>query len=125
MRGEWYAFQVGVLSGNMGWAVLGILLLHANLLLEDCEDDTQEAEDVKLIVVACNSATSAALPQLQEELTVPIVGVALFTVANIAGRTVSGLLTDSTMLETFATQTHSMPDGKGEGNDNDIGDQAD
>jgi glutamate racemase len=34
-----------------------------------------EAHDVKLVVVACNSATSAALPQLQEELTVPVVGV--------------------------------------------------
>jgi glutamate racemase len=34
-----------------------------------------QAEDVKLIVVACNTATSAALPQLQEELTVPVVGV--------------------------------------------------
>jgi len=30
---------------------------------------------VKLIVVACNTATSAALPQLQEELTVPVIGV--------------------------------------------------
>jgi glutamate racemase len=30
---------------------------------------------VKLIVAACNSATSAALPELQERLTVPIVGV--------------------------------------------------
>ena len=27
-----------------------------------------EAQDVKLILVACNAATSAALPQLQEEL---------------------------------------------------------
>lgn len=35
-----------------------------------------------------------------------------------------GLLTDSTMLETFAAQTDSMPEGKGEGNDSDIGDQA-
>jgi glutamate racemase len=34
-----------------------------------------ETRDVKLIVVACNTATSAALPQLQEELTVPVVGV--------------------------------------------------
>jgi glutamate racemase len=34
-----------------------------------------EAQDVKLIVVACNTATSAALRQLQEELTVPVVGV--------------------------------------------------
>jgi glutamate racemase len=34
-----------------------------------------EAAGVKLIVAACNSATSAALPQLQESLDVPIVGV--------------------------------------------------
>jgi glutamate racemase len=30
---------------------------------------------VKLLVVACNTATSAALPQLQEELSVPVIGV--------------------------------------------------
>ncbi|HTZ06906.1 MAG TPA: glutamate racemase [Gaiellaceae bacterium] len=34
-----------------------------------------EQQDVKLIVVACNTATSAALPQLQGELAVPVVGV--------------------------------------------------
>ena len=34
-----------------------------------------EQQDVKLILVACNAATSAALPRLQEELTVPVVGV--------------------------------------------------
>jgi glutamate racemase len=34
-----------------------------------------EAQDVKLILVACNAATSAALPQLQESLAVPVVGV--------------------------------------------------
>ena len=34
-----------------------------------------EAEGVKLVLVACNAATSAALPQLQEELAVPVVGV--------------------------------------------------
>jgi glutamate racemase len=34
-----------------------------------------EAQDVKLIVVACNTATSAALPQLQEALAVPVVAV--------------------------------------------------
>jgi glutamate racemase len=33
------------------------------------------AQDVKLIVVACNAATSAALPDLQEELAVPVIGV--------------------------------------------------
>ena len=34
-----------------------------------------EETGVKLIVVACNSATAAALPQLQERLTVPVLGV--------------------------------------------------
>ena len=34
-----------------------------------------EAEGVKLLLVACNAATSAALPQLQEALDVPVVGV--------------------------------------------------
>jgi glutamate racemase len=34
-----------------------------------------EAEGVKLILVACNAATSAALPGLQEALSVPVVGV--------------------------------------------------
>jgi glutamate racemase len=34
-----------------------------------------EEQDVKLIVVACNSATSAAMPQLQSELSVPVIGV--------------------------------------------------
>jgi glutamate racemase len=34
-----------------------------------------EEQGVKLIVAACNSATAAALPQLQERLAVPIVGV--------------------------------------------------
>jgi glutamate racemase len=34
-----------------------------------------ERQGVKLILVACNAATSAALPELQEELAVPVVGV--------------------------------------------------
>jgi glutamate racemase len=34
-----------------------------------------EGRGVKLILVACNAATSAALPQLQEELAVPVLGV--------------------------------------------------
>ncbi len=34
-----------------------------------------QAGDVKLVLVACNAATSAALPQLQAELAVPVVGV--------------------------------------------------
>jgi glutamate racemase len=34
-----------------------------------------EAQDVKLVVAACNSATAAALPELQRRLSVPVVGV--------------------------------------------------
>src|SRR5919202_5171405 len=34
-----------------------------------------EDQGVKLVLAACNAATSAALPRLQEELTVPVVGV--------------------------------------------------
>jgi glutamate racemase len=34
-----------------------------------------EAQGVKLILVACNAATSAALPELQEQIGVPVVGV--------------------------------------------------
>jgi glutamate racemase len=34
-----------------------------------------ELKGVKLVVNACNTATSAALPQLQEDLAVPVVGV--------------------------------------------------
>ena len=34
-----------------------------------------EDQGVKLILAACNAATSAALPRLQEELSVPVVGV--------------------------------------------------
>jgi glutamate racemase len=34
-----------------------------------------ETQDVKLIVVACNTATSAALPQLQETIAAPVVAV--------------------------------------------------
>src|SRR5436305_1014787 len=34
-----------------------------------------EVQDVKLVVAACNSATAAALPDLQLRLSVPVVGV--------------------------------------------------
>src|SRR4029077_15860767 len=34
-----------------------------------------ERQGVKLIVAACNSATAAALPDLQRELAVPVIGV--------------------------------------------------
>jgi glutamate racemase len=34
-----------------------------------------ERQEVKLVLVACNTATSAALPELQAELSLPVVGV--------------------------------------------------
>src|SRR5437763_6145375 len=34
-----------------------------------------QQQGVKLVVNACNTATSAALPQLQEELDLPVIGV--------------------------------------------------
>jgi glutamate racemase len=34
-----------------------------------------ERQDVKIVVVACNTATSAALPDLQQSLSVPVIGV--------------------------------------------------
>jgi glutamate racemase len=34
-----------------------------------------EAQGVKLVVAACNSATAAALPDLQRQLSVPVIGV--------------------------------------------------
>src|SRR5688500_88270 len=34
-----------------------------------------QAQDVKAIVVACNTATAHALPTLREELPIPVVGV--------------------------------------------------
>ena len=34
-----------------------------------------ERQGVKMVVVACNTATAAALPDLQEELGVPVVAV--------------------------------------------------
>lgn len=33
------------------------------------------ARDVKMLVVACNTATAAALPALQKELSIPVIGV--------------------------------------------------
>jgi glutamate racemase len=34
-----------------------------------------EGQGVKLVLVACNTATSAALPELQESISVPVIGV--------------------------------------------------
>jgi glutamate racemase len=60
-----------------------------------------EAQGVKLIVAACNSATSAALPALQERLSVPIVGViapeAHAAVAATRNRRIGLLATEATV----------------------------
>ncbi len=60
-----------------------------------------EREGVKLIVAACNSATAAALPLLQERLTVPVVGVlapeAHAAVQATRNRRIGVLATDATV----------------------------
>src|SRR5580698_2254467 len=59
------------------------------------------ALDVKLIVVACNTATSAALPSLQSSLAVPVVGViapeAVAAVRATRNRRVGLLATEATV----------------------------
>src|SRR5215210_7472520 len=53
---------VGVFDSGVG----GLTVLHECLVTMPHED---------FVYVACNTATSAAMPQLQEELDVPVVGV--------------------------------------------------
>ena len=61
-----------------------------------------EAQGVKLILVACNAATSAALPELQSELAVPVVGVitpeAHAAVQATRNRRIGVLATEATVL---------------------------
>src|ERR1051325_6014165 len=63
-----------------------------------------EGQGVKLIVVACNAATSAALPALQERLAVPVVGViapeAAAAVRATRNRRIGLLATQATVTET-------------------------
>jgi glutamate racemase len=60
-----------------------------------------EAQGVKLILVACNAATSAALPDLQSQLAVPVVGVitpeAHAAVQTTRNRRVGVLATEATV----------------------------
>src|ERR1051326_1333660 len=60
-----------------------------------------EGQGVKLIVVACNAATSAALPDLQSELSVPVVGVitpeAHAAVQSTRNRRIGVLATEATV----------------------------
>jgi len=75
-----------------------------------------ERQDVKLILVACNAATSAALPQLQEELTVPVVGVitpeAHAAVQATRNRCVGLLATEATVeAGRYAELVHALDAG--------------
>ena len=62
-----------------------------------------EEQGVKLVVVACNSATAAALPDLQLRLSVPVVGVlapeAHAAVLATRNRRIGLLATQATVVE--------------------------
>jgi glutamate racemase len=75
-----------------------------------------EQQGVKLIVVACNSATSAALPQLQGALAVPVVGVitpeAHAAVQATRNRRIGLLATEATVeAGRYATLVHELDAG--------------
>src|SRR5213083_526526 len=75
-----------------------------------------ERQDVKLIVVACNAATSAALPELQSELTVPVVGVitpeAHAAVQSTRNRRIGVLATEATVAAgRYTDAVHALDAG--------------
>jgi len=75
-----------------------------------------DEQGVKLIVAACNTATSAALPQLQESLAVPVVGVitpeAHAAVLATRNRRVGLLATQATVTAgRYATLVHALDAG--------------
>ena len=75
-----------------------------------------EEQGVKLIVAACNAATSAALPQLQESLSVPVVGVitpeAHAAVQATRNRRVGLLATQATVTAgRYAALVHTLDAG--------------
>jgi glutamate racemase len=75
-----------------------------------------QAQGVKLVVNACNTATSAALPQLQEELDVPVVGVitpeAHAAVQATRNRRVGLLATEGTVAAgRYADLVHALDAG--------------
>jgi glutamate racemase len=75
-----------------------------------------EGRGVKLIVVACNAATSAALPRLQEELEVPVVGVitpeAHAAVQATRNRRIGLLATEATVRSgRYAELVHTLDAG--------------
>jgi glutamate racemase len=75
-----------------------------------------EARGVKLVVAACNAATSAALPQLQAELAVPVVGVitpeAHAAVQSTRNRRIGLLATQATVdAGRYAELVHALDAG--------------
>jgi glutamate racemase len=75
-----------------------------------------EAQGVKLVVAACNAATSAALPDLQERLEVPIVGVitpeAHAAVQTTRNRRIGLLATQATVTAgRYAELVHTLDAG--------------
>jgi glutamate racemase len=75
-----------------------------------------EQQGVKLVVAACNAATSAALPQLQEALSVPVVGVitpeAHAAVQATRNRRVGLLATEGTVAAgRYAELVHALDAG--------------
>lgn len=75
-----------------------------------------EEAGVKLIVAACNSATAAALPQLQEEFKVPILGVlapeAHAAVQATRNRRIGVLATEATVASgRYAEAVHALDAG--------------
>src|SRR3954452_14430624 len=75
-----------------------------------------EQQDVKLILVACNAATSAALPRLQEELAVPVARVitpeAHAAVQATRNRRVGLLATEATVdAGRYAELVHALDAG--------------
>jgi glutamate racemase len=75
-----------------------------------------ERQDVKLIVVACNTATSAGLADLQNELSVPVVGViapeAHAAVQATRNRRIGLLATEATVAAgRYAELVHALDAG--------------
>ena len=75
-----------------------------------------EAQDVKLIVVACNSATSAGIEDLQHELSVPVLGViapeAHAAVQTTRNRRIGLLATEATVAAgRYAELVHALDAG--------------
>ena len=75
-----------------------------------------EEAGVKLIVAACNSATAAALPQLQERLEVPVIGVlapeAHAAVQATRNRRIGVLATEATVASgRYAEAVHALDAG--------------